>query len=154
MAMGAGAIASAAGALAIGEGASATGANSIAIGAGSIASQANTMSVGAPGAERRITNLAAGVADTDAVNVGQLKSVAAKSYGGIAATAALMNNAPYLPGKFTVNVGAAGYRGQAGFGGNVSYWTPNGRVNLNAGVAMSTGSHDPVYRAGLSFVFN
>jgi autotransporter adhesin len=35
------------------------------------------VSVGAPGSERRITNVAAGIAPTDAVNVGQLNSVAA-----------------------------------------------------------------------------
>jgi autotransporter adhesin len=37
------------------------------------------VSVGSAGAERRITNLAAGAADTDAVNVSQLKSATAAS---------------------------------------------------------------------------
>jgi autotransporter adhesin len=38
---------------------------------------ANTVSVGAPGSERRITNVAAGINPTDAVNVGQLNSLSA-----------------------------------------------------------------------------
>lgn len=48
----------------------------MALGAGSIASQANTVSVGSSGNERRVTNVAAGISPTDAVNVGQLNSVA------------------------------------------------------------------------------
>jgi autotransporter adhesin len=51
--------------------------NAVALGAGSVANVANTVSVGAPGAERRITNVAPGISQTDAVNVGQLNSVAA-----------------------------------------------------------------------------
>ena len=42
---------------------------------GSIASQPNTVSVGAPGAERRIVNVAPGIAGTDAVNLNQLNAV-------------------------------------------------------------------------------
>jgi len=56
--------------VALGAGASA-GANGAAIGPGSVAA-ANTVSVGTAGGERRITNVAAGVAPTDAVNVSQL----------------------------------------------------------------------------------
>jgi autotransporter adhesin len=61
---------------ALGFGATATAANSVAIGSGSVANQANTVSVGAPGAERRITNVAPGIAPNDAATVGQLNSVA------------------------------------------------------------------------------
>ena len=59
---------------AIGFGASVTAAatNSVALGAGSIASQANTVSVGIVGGERRIVNVSAGTAATDAVNFSQL----------------------------------------------------------------------------------
>lgn len=81
-------------AIALGQGASATAANSIAIGAGSAADRgaqlgyaafglssaqdsAGEFSVGAAGAERQITNVAAGSADTDAANVAQLRGVAA-----------------------------------------------------------------------------
>ncbi|MBF6025000.1 ESPR-type extended signal peptide-containing protein [Lysobacter niastensis] len=65
--------ASAAGSTALGTGATASGSNSVAIGAGSVASASNTVSVGAVGSERTVSNVAAGVNDTDAVNVAQLK---------------------------------------------------------------------------------
>ena len=48
--------------------------NSVALGAGSLADRANTVSVGTVGGERQITNVAAGTADTDAVNFGQFNS--------------------------------------------------------------------------------
>lgn len=92
-------VAAGADSVAIGGGASAAAANSVALGAGStttanlsaagwnpgtgtlsgIASAANgEVSVGASGKERRITNVAAGYAATDAVNVSQLQSEDAK----------------------------------------------------------------------------
>jgi autotransporter adhesin len=61
--------------VALGYGASATADNAVAIGRDSLAERANTMSVGSVGQERQITNVAAGTADTDAVNVTQLKAV-------------------------------------------------------------------------------
>lgn len=59
---------------AIGANSVATGTNSVALGADSIAGEENTVSVGSAGNERRITNVAAGVNDTDAVNVGQMQA--------------------------------------------------------------------------------
>ena len=86
--------AGATGSLAIGQGAIATEANSVALGAGSIttgslatpafnpgsgvlagATASGEVSIGDGTEFRRLTNLAAGAADTDAVNVGQLKAV-------------------------------------------------------------------------------
>ena len=63
------------GSTALGNTASATADGSVALGQGSIANQANTVSVGAVGTERRIVNVAAGTAATDAVNLGQLTAV-------------------------------------------------------------------------------
>ncbi|TSB02234.1 hypothetical protein FOM92_14090 [Sphingorhabdus contaminans] len=67
---------------AIGAGAkvTATAENSVALGAGSIATEANMVSIGSGKAgdafaTRRLTNVTAGVADTDAVNAGQLNAV-------------------------------------------------------------------------------
>jgi autotransporter adhesin len=60
--------------IAIGRNADAYAPESVALGADSIADQANTVSVGFVGGERRIVNVAAGIADTDAVNVSQLKA--------------------------------------------------------------------------------
>ncbi|MGU3391097.1 beta strand repeat-containing protein [Sphingomonas sp. M1A8_2b] len=84
--------AGATGAVALGTGAVATGANGVALGAGSLAARgpqtayaaigltalqnsAGEVSVGTVGGERQITNVAAGTAATDAVNVGQLAGV-------------------------------------------------------------------------------
>jgi autotransporter adhesin len=66
--------ASGADALAIGGNAQASGKNAVALGSNSVADRADTVSVGAVGHERQITNVKAGTADTDAVNVSQLKS--------------------------------------------------------------------------------
>nr|WP_246290932.1 YadA-like family protein [Paraburkholderia fynbosensis] len=63
------------GGVALGYGASATADNAVAIGRDSVAERANTVSMGSTGQERQITNVAAGTADTDAVNVTQLKAV-------------------------------------------------------------------------------
>ncbi|MDM0073862.1 YadA-like family protein [Variovorax sp. J2P1-59] len=64
-----------------------------------IASAANgEVSVGAAGAERRVTNVAAGAAATDAVNVSQLQSEAIKSDNiGISTATALGGGATYNP---------------------------------------------------------
>jgi autotransporter adhesin len=110
-AIGRGATAGAVNSTAMGAGANATAANSVALGAGSTttanlssagynpgstvlsgtASAANgEVSVGSAGKERRVTNVAAGSAAPDAVNVCQLKSEAAKSNAIGAATAAAL----------------------------------------------------------------
>ncbi|TSD84301.1 hypothetical protein FFK22_033190 [Mycobacterium sp. KBS0706] len=96
--MGNGASASANNAIAIGAGAQATKANSLALGAGSktlanLSDAAYTpvvgattagvatgeVSVGSSGAERRVTNVAAGSAPTDAANVSQLQALSSLS---------------------------------------------------------------------------
>jgi autotransporter adhesin len=75
-------VAAGANSVAIGGAASASAANSVALGANSVADRANTVSVGSSTAQRQIVNLAAGTANTDAVNVGQLKGVTAALGGG------------------------------------------------------------------------
>ena len=95
----------AAGGIAFGAGAHVTAANSIALGTNALASRGalagytafglttpqtsvGEFSVGAAGAERQITNVAAGSAPTDAVNVAQLSGVAAQ-LGGLSNSAVL-----------------------------------------------------------------
>ena len=86
-----------------------SGNNSVALGQGSIAARPNTVSVGAPGQERQITNVAAGIAPTDAANVGQLNALQNQITGnlsearrGIAATSALAYvPTPSGPGRTT-----------------------------------------------------
>ncbi|MCV3218184.1 YadA-like family protein [Escherichia albertii] len=65
--------------VAIGSGSIAAADNSVALGTGSEANEENTVSVGSSTNQRRITNVAAGKNDTDAVNVAQLKSSEAGS---------------------------------------------------------------------------
>jgi autotransporter adhesin len=63
--------------VAIGNFSTASGAGSVALGFGSTnGGISHVVSVGAPQAERRITNVAAGIDPTDAVNMSQLGSVA------------------------------------------------------------------------------
>jgi trimeric autotransporter adhesin len=101
----------------------------VALGAGSVASLANTVSVGAPGGERRITNVAAGINPTDAVNVSQLNSLASslsanfqslqtqiedvdkRARRGIAAAAAISSIPVVLnPGQTSFTLGSGFYR--------------------------------------------
>ncbi|WP_079898898.1 trimeric autotransporter adhesin SadA [Salmonella enterica] len=65
--------------VAIGSGSIAAAENSVALGTNSVADEANTVSVGSSTQQRRITNVAAGVNSTDAVNVAQLKASEAGS---------------------------------------------------------------------------
>ena len=88
IAMGSGAQATAANSAALANGATASGTNSIALGCeakathknsvalgnGSVTTEDNTVSVGNSITQKRITCVAAGTADTDAVNYGQVKS--------------------------------------------------------------------------------
>ena len=66
-------------AVAIGNGASVSAEGGVALGIGSVADRANAVSVGSKDANRQIINVAAGTADTDAVNVSQLKDVKAEA---------------------------------------------------------------------------
>ncbi|EEH8242295.1 autotransporter adhesin SadA [Salmonella enterica] len=65
--------------VAIGSGSIAAAENSVALGTNSVADEANTVSVGSSTQQRRITNVAAEVNNTDAVNVAQLKASEAGS---------------------------------------------------------------------------
>ncbi|MFT4503084.1 hypothetical protein [Caballeronia sp. 15711] len=59
-----------------------TGTNSVVLGSGSDGSQNNAISVGSKGKERKIVNVAQGIADTDAVNVSQMKQSIKDGGGG------------------------------------------------------------------------
>jgi autotransporter adhesin len=72
--------ASGANSTAIGNGSSSSGDNSVALGAGSTdGGRSNVVSVGSSTDQRQITNVAAGTASTDAVNVSQLQAAQAGS---------------------------------------------------------------------------
>ena len=111
-------------ATALGNGATVTASNSVALGANSIANQPNTVSVGAPGAERRITNVALGIAPTDAVNVSQLQGLQSQVTGvqteerrGIAAAIAANGyTTPMRAGGTTVGVSGGFFHGESAWG--------------------------------------
>ncbi|WP_245254320.1 YadA family autotransporter adhesin [Paraburkholderia sp. LEh10] len=79
--------------VAIGGGAQAAFANSVALGANAVADRANSVSVGSTGGERQITHVAAGTADTDAVNVAQLKRAGLVGGNGPVTGAVVYDNA-------------------------------------------------------------
>lgn len=166
--------------VAIGQGASSLAENSVALGAGSIATRAaetymplyfngasftsaGTVSVGSAGAERTITNVAPGVADTDAANVSQLKGVQntinqridgveRNSYRGIASVAALsFQPMQQKPGQFVGSAGLGYYQGYGAIGVGANYVFLNGRQKLYAAVASANGGK-PVANVGFSMI--
>lgn len=151
---GSGAVASAGSSVAIGTRASATRENSVALGANAVADRDNSVSVGSAGAERQITNVAAGTQDTDAVNLAQLNSSVngitsnANSYtdqrfaelkndlheqddilsAGIAGAMAMASlPQPYAPGASMTAAGLSSYRGQSALAIGVSRISDSGR---------------------------
>ena len=154
VAMGEGASVSAASGTAVGQGSSATAANSVALGQGSVADRANTVSVGGAGNTRQITNVAAGVQNTDAVNVGQMNASIEnaitqsntyvdnrlndmrediweidRGYRAATASALAVAGLPqaYLPGKSMVAMSASGYKQEAAIAVGITTITENGR---------------------------
>ncbi|WP_429454461.1 YadA family autotransporter adhesin [Paraburkholderia sp. 40] len=150
---------------AIGTGSQAGNANSVALGQGSVTDRDNSVSVGSAGHERQITNVAAGTADTDAVNVGQMNSsvaqgvqqannytdqrinatnqavnnLARNAYSGIAAATALTMIPEVDQGKkLSFGIAAATYNGyQAIALGGTARIKDN--IKVKAGVGMSAG---------------
>jgi autotransporter adhesin len=133
------------------------------IGVGSALPQGHALSVGAPGKERTVTNVAAGVAGTDGINLNQLNAsrdsavqqanrhtelrfqqsearladVSRTAYAGVAMAMAMPNLSPAKPGSTLVAVGSGGFQGYGAFGLGATYRSPNGRVLVNGGLAYS-----------------
>ncbi|MFL9981719.1 YadA-like family protein [Paraburkholderia sediminicola] len=132
------------GTVAIGGGAKAGASNSVAIGEGSVADQANTVSVGSSGNERRITNVAAGQAPSDAVNMqqfqGGMNDIARNAYSGTASAIALTMVPEVDANKnLAIGVGTAGYKGyQAVAVGLSARVTQSLKVKLGAGISSAT----------------
>ena len=182
VAVGSGASTGADSATALGRGAQASAAGSVALGAGSIADRgtetyrpayfnngaaftsAGTVSVGSEGAERVISNVAPGVRDTDAANVGQVKGLASNveqrmnsmersANRAIASTAALsFQPVQQHPGQIVMSAGAGHYQGETAVGVGGNYLFQSGRQKVYAGVASATGGK-PVIQVGFSAAF-
>ena len=101
-----------------------TSTSSAAIGQNSVANEANTVSVGSSDNQRRITNVADGVNETDAVNFRQLTSsenrlskkvtsLKSDAFSGIAAVAALAAIPAPAPGRHSsIGIGYGNYKGE------------------------------------------
>ncbi|CAB3777185.1 hypothetical protein LMG28614_00378 [Paraburkholderia ultramafica] len=130
--------------VAIGGGAKASAPNSVAIGEGSVADQTGTVSVGSAGNERRITNIAAGQAPTDAVNMqqfqGGISEIARNAYSGTASAIAL-TMVPEVDAtkNLALGVATAGYKGYQAVAVALSARvTQNLKVKVGAGVSSAT----------------
>ncbi|EDT41766.1 YadA-like family protein [Burkholderia ambifaria] len=163
----------------IGSTATATGKNAVAVGQGSVADRDNSFSVGAKGNERQVTNVAAGTAPTDAVNVQQLNdnlnaaSTQAKGYtdqrigqvynsfndlkkdmyGGVASAMAVAGlPQPTGAGRSMVSAATSNYHGQQGFAAGYSYVTESNRWVVKASVTGNARSDfGAVVGAGYQF---
>jgi len=160
-------------AVAVGNNASATHANSVALGNGSTTNAANTVSVGSAGAERRITNVASGSNDTDAVNVMQLNAALssinqsagnslaytdqqvayARAFAarGIAASSAIPSVSPSAAGKTAVGLGTGYYDGETAVGLSVAHAFTDSLL-LSGGMAKVSGGKN-VARVAVGFEF-
>ncbi len=149
IALGADSEASAPGSVVLGVHARATGGNSVALGYNSVADENNTVSVGTrdPGGQRRITNVAAGYEQYDAVNFGQFSAAVV----GMAAAPSVTT--PSAPGKTTFNFNSAYFEGQTGFGVGLAH-----RLNINIPTVIDAtvsegSSREWIARAGFSVEF-
>ena len=118
----------------------------MAIGSGSTNTAANTVSFGSPGNERRLTNVAAGINPTDAVNVGQLQSTVSglqsqindtrsEARGGVAlALAASGLRYDERPGKLSLAGAFGNFKGESGVALGLGYAATN-RLRFNASVS-------------------
>ncbi|MEG9530730.1 YadA family autotransporter adhesin, partial [Mannheimia indoligenes] len=128
--------------------------NSVAIGNGSVATEANTVSVGRVGNERRITNVADPVNNTDAANKryvdssvrnirNDLRQTDKKLRAGLAgvnAAAALPQ--VYTPGRAMLSVAGGAYKGETGVAVGYSRASDSGKVILKIqGNANSSGEY-------------
>nr|WP_249744559.1 YadA family autotransporter adhesin [Burkholderia pyrrocinia] len=150
MALGQNSTASGNGGVAIGNNAKASGNNSVALGANSVADRDDTVSVGAPGQERQITNVKAGTAPTDAVNVQQLNDQISSvrsdidhyrrdASGGIASAVAIANlPQASLAGESMVSIAGGTYSGQSAVAFGLSTATRNGRWVVKASGSTNT----------------
>ncbi|MCA8386751.1 YadA-like family protein [Burkholderia multivorans] len=142
-ALGQGSTSSGSGSTAVGQNANASGNNAVALGNGSVADRDNSVSVGSAGNERQITNVAAGTAPTDAVNVQQMqntvRSARQDAMGGVAAAMAVAGLPQSTqPGRTFVSIAGSTYGGEYGSALGASYMTRDGKWTVKAAVNTSS----------------
>ena len=138
---------------AVGNGATSSGNNSVALGAGSNdGGRANTVSVGTAGAERTLSNVAAGTLPTDAVNVSQLSTTVAALGGGatIDPVTGKVTGPSYVIGSSTyTDVGSAlGSLDKAvNGGGGIKYFHTNSKLGDSTPTGTDSVAIGPVASA-------
>jgi autotransporter adhesin len=107
----------------------------------------------------RISNVAPGVAGTDAVNVNQLNAtnsridgVARNAYAGVAAAMAVQMPGTYVPGKTVMRLGSAVFKGEPAVGVSFRRTSENNGWSLTGGVGMSRAGMAAT--VGAEWVFN
>lgn len=134
VAVGANAKATGANATAVGANTTVSGANAVALGNGSVADRDNSVSVGAVGAERQITNVADGTADTDAANVRQVKAVSGDVTNVIEGKAGMFQVENSLARAAASPTGADSVAGGAGAVASAAQATALGNASSASGV--------------------
>ena len=147
-------------ATAIGQGAKAKAENAVAIGQGSVANEKDTVSVGNDGSNgqpivnRRITNVATPIHNTDAVNKqyvdnsvnsvrNELKQTDKKLRGGIAGAVAMANiPTANRAGGTMIGLGVGNFKGQNAVAVGMSKLSDNNRIHFKvSGSATSAGDY-------------
>jgi autotransporter adhesin len=169
-----------AGSTAVGYGSTSSGTSSVALGDGSDdGGEANVVSVGSAAQTRRVTNVAAGLSTTDAVNVGQLNSAMTRTLTSAnaytdqrisalsfdirevrrdseGATASAMALAavpqPVTPGGRMVGLGVGTWQGESAVAFGASAATDNGRFIVRAGATYNSRGQGGA-NAGVGFGF-
>jgi hypothetical protein len=104
-----------------------------------------------PGGPTRLSGIAAGTSEHDAVNYGQLKRVEQRAYSGIAAVAAMANIPPPAQDKsYSLGVGYGNYLGEDAMAiGGKTYVGKKRRVMLSASVGYT--NQNPTTGVGASY---
>jgi len=149
LAVGRNAKALAAGAMALGDGSTASASNAVALGQGSVADRPDSVSVGnaATGYQRQVTNVAPGVAASDAVNLAQMERAVAVSYGqarefaarGVAQAMAMPSIPMLAPGRKWLGAAVGHYAGQSALGVAFAYQLDE-RWSVGAGLSAAAGN--------------
>ncbi len=144
-------------------------ANSVALGQNSVASEANTVSVGSAGNQRRITNVANGVNDSDAVTMYQLNSTAAAfqsqfdqmdarmdnmddridDVGAMSAAFSALIPNPRVTQSTHFSIGVGAYEGSSALAGGLFHFIDDCTF-VNVGVAHGFRDGETAARAGIS----
>ena len=116
----------------------------------------------AQGAPTRITNVAPGINNTDAVNYGQLRGavnninnrinkVDKDLRAGVAGAAAIaFIQRPNEAGKSIVSVGAAGYRGESALAVGYARNADNNKISIKLGVGVNS-RNDVTYGGSVGY---